>query len=268
MSGAISKLSVARQRTAGFVSRPLLLGAVFAALAVASVPVARLVAAAKPAQISFVEGKAQRASAKGGPEDLKVGVAVTAGDTITTGEDARVELKFADASVLRVGPSAKLLLTDAHFNEGPAKRKMTVRLFFGNVWAKVTSIVSGDQKFAVETENAVAGVRGTTFRVDANNDKSVLVRVYAGAVAVAKPVPLYDKSKGRPGEREEVDGPQEISLEQWTKLVGAQMQIVIGADGKPGELRKFTEEDEKGDAWAQWNSARDEGKPPPPKDAK
>ena len=69
----------------------------------------------------------------------------------------------------------------------------------GKLWAKVTSAIHGEQKFQVETENAVAGVRGTTFRVDANQDKSVRVRVYDGQVAVAPgaPQPLGELSDGR-----------------------------------------------------------------------
>jgi hypothetical protein len=85
------------------------------------------------------------------------------------------------------------------------------------------------------------------------------VRVYAGAVAVAKNVPLY--ATGKPGEgRHEVAGPGEISREQWEKIVGRQMQIVIAADGTPGEPEQFAADADKDDAWAKWNQARDEKK--------
>ena len=158
--------------------------------------------------------------------------------------------------MLRLAEKAKLQLTEAHFTGGAAKRKLSAKLFFGNLWAKVTSVIQGEQKFQVETENAVAGVRGTTFRVDAHTDKSVLVRVYAGAVAVAKNVPIY--ATGKPGEqRREVPGPEEVSREQWEKLVGKQMEIFIAADGTPGEPKQFSEDVEKDDAWAKWNRERD-----------
>ena len=213
----------------------------------------------KSASVSALEGKAEKSREKQKPAPLAVGVGVGQGDMISTGDDTRLELKFSDNSVLRMGPKAKLQLTEAHFGGGAAKRKMTAKLFFGNLWAKVTSVIQGEQKFQVETENAVAGVRGTTFRVDARTDKSVLVRVYAGTVAVARNIPIY--ATGKPGEaRREVPGPDEISREQWEKIVGKQMQIVIAADGTPGEPEKFAEDADKNDAWAKWNQARDEKK--------
>ena len=222
---------------------------------VVAFPVSRLLAEGKPAKVTLIDGKAERSSSKGAAEALKVGAGIFEGDTVTTAADSRLELEFVDRSVVRLGPAAKLQLTAAHFGQGMGKRKMTAKLFFGNIWAKVTSLVGGDQKFAIETENAVAGVRGTTFRVDARQDKSVLVRVYAGAVAVSKNVPLYTGKPGAP--REEVAGPEEVTRDQWEKLVGKQMQIVIGADGKPGEPERFAEDVDKGDAWAKWNEARD-----------
>ena len=213
----------------------------------------------KSASVSALEGKAEKSREKQKPAPLAVGTGVGQGDMISTGDDTRLELKFSDNSVLRMGPKAKLQLTEAHFGGGAARRKMSAKLFFGNLWAKVTSVIQGEQKFQVETENAVAGVRGTTFRVDARTDKSVLVRVYAGTVAVAKNIPIY--ARGKPGEpRREVPGPDEISREQWEKIVGKQMQILIAADGTPGEPTQFALDVDKDDAWAKWNQERDEKK--------
>ena len=232
----------------------ILCGAAFLIAALVATP--RLSAEAKTAAISALEGKASKSRGTAPPSPLSVGSSVGQGDTIATGDDARLELKFSDGSALRLGPKAKMLLSEAHFGGGVAKRKMTARLFFGNIWAKVTSAIQGEQKFAIETENAVAGVRGTTFRVDARTDKSVLVRVYAGAVAVAKNVPIY--ADGKPGEgRREVAGPDEVSREQWEKIVGKQMQILIAADGTPGEPEAFAADADQNDPWAQWNQERD-----------
>src|SRR5437762_10974831 len=141
-------------------------------------------AAPKTAQVSALEGRAQRSRGSGPRGEVRLGMAVGQGDTIETEEKARLEIRFSDNSVLRLGGKAKLELAEAHFAGGAARRRLSARLFFGKLWAKVTSVLQGEQKFEVETENAVAGVRGTTFRMDANQDKSVLVRVYDGTVAV------------------------------------------------------------------------------------
>jgi hypothetical protein len=206
----------------------------------------------KTAQVTVLEGSAHRSRANGARTDLRVGAAVGQGDTIETRDATRLEIRFSDASVLRLGPKAKLQLIEAHFGGGPARRKLTARLFFGKLWAKVTTVIQGEQKFQVETENAVAGVRGTTFRVDANADKSVLVRVYDGAVAVGKNV------EATPGEgRREVQGPQEVTRDEWEKLVGRQMQIFISADGTPGDPEQFSPDVDKDDPFARWNQQRD-----------
>ena len=210
-----------------------------------------LLAQGRTAQVSALEGRAVRTRA-GVRGELRLGTAVGQGDTLETEEGARLEIRFSDASVLRLGPRARLRLAEAHFRGGAAKRRLSARLFFGKLWAKVTSAIQGEQKFEVETENAVAGVRGTTFRVDANPDKSVLVRVYDGQVAVGKSAPA-----GRGGERREVPGPQEVTREQWEKLVGRQMQILISADGTQGEPEPFSPDADQDDPFVRWNRQRD-----------
>jgi hypothetical protein len=208
------------------------------------------------ATVSLLEGTAQVRRGPRIPQDVREGSSVHQGDVVETGDDSRLELRLPDASALRIGPRARLGLTAAHFERGPARRRLSVRLFFGKVWAKVTSVAGGDQRFQVETENAVAGVRGTTFRVDAHEDRSVLVRVYSGTVAVRRNAPSYARPGG--GGRREVPGPEEVSRDAWEKLVGKQMQILISSDGTPGLLAPFSEADEKDDDWSAWNRKRDE----------
>ena len=229
--------------------RAILVGAAF--LISASVLAPRLEAQPRTAQVSALEGKAHRA--RGAQrQPLAVGSGLSQGDVVETQKDSRIELRLSDASLLRLGPEAKLQLAEAHFG-GPSKRRLSARLFFGKLWAKVTSVIQGDQKFQVETENAVAGVRGTAFLVDARDDKSVLVRVYDGQVAVAKPAAA---AAGTPGEqRREVEGPQEVTREQWEKLVGKQMQLVVAADGTPGDPEPFSAGSE--DDFSRWNQERD-----------
>ena len=187
------------------------------------------------ATVSLVEGTAQLQRGPRAPQDVREGSSVQQGDVVETGDDSRLELRLPDASALRIGPRARLALTAAHFERGPARRQLSVKLFFGKVWAKVTAAAGGDQRFQIETENAVAGVRGTTFRVDAHEDRSVL-----------------------DGGRREVPGPEEVTRDAWEKLVGRQMQILISADGTPGVPGPFSEADEKDDDWSAWNRKRDE----------
>ena len=227
-------------------------GACAAAFLLVALAAPRLTAAVKSAQVSALEGRAQRTRAGGGRSELRIGAAVAQGDVLETAQDARLEILFGDASVLRLGPAAKLQLVEAHFGGARGARKLSARLFFGKLWAKVTAAIHGEQRFQVETENAVAGVRGTTFRVDANRDRTVLVRVYEGEVAVGKGAPPAGG-----GERQEVEGPREVTREQWEKLVGRQMQIVVAADGTPGEPEPFSPEAEQDDPFVRWNRQRD-----------
>jgi hypothetical protein len=213
----------------------------------------RAAAQARAAQVSALEGSAQRWRGGGAKAELRVGAAVAQGDTLETRDNARLEIRFADDSMLRMGSAARLLLSEAHFG-ARAKRRLSARLFFGKLWAKVTTAIHGEQKFQVETENAVAGVRGTTFRVDADQDKSVRVRVYQGQVAV---VPGASAGGARGGERREVPGPQEVTRDRWEKLVGRQMQIVISADGTPGDPEPFSPDVDQDDPFARWNLQRD-----------
>jgi hypothetical protein len=235
--------------------RPLTLAAAAAAL-VAAVALAAPAAAPGAGAITFVDGEATRL-AGGKTERLRQGSAIFQGDVIETARRTRVELTLVDQSVLRLGPLSRVELDAAAFGKGGDDRKVSAKLRVGNVWASVTRSLGGEARFEVRTENAVAGVRGTTFRVDASTDKSVVVKVYSGTVAVAAgPLPRPEHGAGAGGgPRKQVAGPTEVSREQWERIVTSMMQVKVAADGSPAEPERFALAE--ADGWETWNRERD-----------
>jgi hypothetical protein len=229
-----------------------------------------LVASAEAGQVTYLDGKAFRqVGGKGDKVPLTKDAHVEQGDVLSTAHRGRLEVTLSDKSVLRLGPESELIIEDAEIKDDA--RKVDTKLVLGNVWAKVSTALGGDNKFEVTTDRAVAGVRGTVFRVDAKKDKAVVVSVMSGAVAVAgnhlaqmehdSSAAANDPKTGKP-KHTQVAGPSQVSLKEWEKLVGAQMKISIAADGTPGEPTKFAEADECKDEWTRWNKERD-GEPCP-----
>jgi FecR-like protein len=119
-------------------------------------------------KVTVLKGQATR-SPKGGAAAaaLKEGAEIELGDTLTVGQDSDVKITLNDESLLLVGANSTLRIEEAKF-EGLERRAFSARLVLGKVWAKVTKAVSGSEaEFEVTTDRAVAGVRGTVFRVDA-----------------------------------------------------------------------------------------------------
>jgi len=109
---------------------------------------------------------------------IATGAVLQPGDTVETQVGGRAEIALPGGSLLRIGENTRLTLSPV-----PARSEFSARLFFGNLWARVHKLASGET-FRVETENGVAGVRGTEFRVDVGQQQPDLVRVYEGTVLV------------------------------------------------------------------------------------
>lgn len=249
--------------------------ALSAALLVATLALAAVATAAPNApppagSVTFLAGEATRA-AGGKAEKLAVGKPVFQGDLLETQKRTRLEVKLADGSVVRLGPSSRAEVQAAAFGKSVEDRKVSAKLLVGKVWANVAKAVGGEQRFEVKTENAVAGVRGTTFRVDAATDKSVVVKVYSGTVAVAsgpiprpehrgdaEPRPASGTSPGGKRERVQIAGPQQVTREQWEKIVTNMMEVRVSSDGIPTEPEKFALATPGEDEWEEWNRDRDQ----------
>lgn len=222
-------------------------------------------------KITYMKGTVEAFSG-GAWAKLKKGDSVYGGQMIRTLRKSRVEIVLADKSVIRLGSKSKVKLKEAMFKAGTTQ--FSAKMFRGKAYAMASKLVGGDSKFEVTTSNAVAGVRGTTFRIDAKRDKSTVVRVYTGAVAVSN-APIYSKpgkikktegkfqmpkkgvKPGGPG-RVEVAGPSEVTKKEWEEFVAKAMQEVrVAANGELSEPVAFDAEADAADEWVAWNKSRD-----------
>ncbi|MGV3620908.1 MAG: FecR family protein [Archangium sp.] len=214
-------------------------------------------------KIAALEGEATRTPKSGAAEALKVGSSVELGDTLTV-KSGNLKFELTDGSIIMLAPASVLEITQAEF-EGQERKGFSGFLKGGSLWTKVKKAIGGG-KFEVSTERAVAGVRGTIFRIDADalvkaakgknqGRKASIVRVVEGAVAV-KPTEAIAKSikaaAPKKGPRVEVAGPREVSADEWEKIfvtLAANQQIVVGVD-----LWEQAEFDAaaKADAFSKW----------------
>ena len=186
---------------------------------------------------------------------LKQGDTVREGDAVKTAASARLELTVPDGSRVRLGSSSQVVLSQGHFGK-QGERKVTFTLWLGRVWAKVAKRVGGDSTFEVQTHNAVAGVRGTSFAVVARADLSSVVKVYTGSVGVKKlEAEAGPGMKGRV--RREIPGPERIDKKQWEEVVATAMkQVKVTSLGQIQPAEDFVDDGED-QAWAMWNQERD-----------
>jgi len=220
---------------------------------------------------TFVKGKVEYGASQDGKfKKLKRKKKVPAGNYVRTGADSRAELTFADGSVIRLGPSSLLHIAESGFSAKTKTVNVEATLMGGKAWSKVSKLVGSDAKFSVKTQNAVAGVRGTIFRLDTDKDDATVVKVYDGSVAVSNAPFFANKDKSpesttpfNPKNRKQIAAPfQEISRKDWEQLVGRMMQVKVAANGQMSEAIAFNaEEDKKSDdaEWVNWNEACDKG---------
>lgn len=245
---------------------PLIVGA----LVVLAPAAADAGGAAKAPKATFVKGDVSVVAMAGGEAArLKRNQKIEPGSVVKTGDGARAELTFPDGSVVRVGPGSELKVEGAAFDGKSKEVKVEATLVAGEAWAKVAKLVGEESKFQVKTNNAVAGVRGTVFRVNVDRDEATVVKVYNGAVAVASPLVAGSETTD-PGSpinpnRKPIPPPfTEVSQKEFEHILGKMMSIRIpkATPVSAAAPAPFTAEDDAKEEpeWVRWNSARDAGK--------
>jgi hypothetical protein len=105
---------------------------------------------------------------------------VSPGDAIETGAGSGAIVVLGDSSVVMMQEKTRVEIPDVAENRDHTQK---VRLSTGKVWFAVRK-VQDRGKFEVETEEAVAAVRGTEFLVEVGEDGETAVTTADGEVAV------------------------------------------------------------------------------------
>ncbi len=203
---------------------------------------AAVVSANEAAKVSYLVGKVDARRA-GKTFPVRVSMACQVGDTLVSSTASRLEIRYPDNTLLRLDENSRLVLT----NRTQGKPEPT--LLSGKTWANVKKIGQGGTGFGVRTPTAVAAVRGTVFRVNAQ-DSASSVRLYEGKVDVGSA-----KTDSIARSRGEVAGPKEVSLEDWVRLLRGE-EVTFKRDGTWSRASFDMKLDLK-DPWVKFNADRD-----------
>lgn len=215
------------------------------------------------AVVTVIQGSARVYSKGVAGRLLKKGDTLKKDQEVKVAEKSRIEVRFPDGTVMRLSEKSHLKLNELTYNKRTDGKNVKVDLSTGKLWAKVKKLATPDSTVEVRTSNAVAGVRGTVYRVNVDEDKSAMVKVYDGSVYVANPPRDASKQADQMTAPHEVSGPHavsppyhEVSREEWTTIVQAMQQITISPQGVPSKPENFDPKADSDD-WVKWNQERD-----------
>ncbi len=223
---------------------------------------------AKPADnevmVTMIEGTAQSfAPGTATGMRIKKGDRLTKDREVKVGEKSRMELRFPDKTVMRLAEKSTLKLSEISYDKKTGTKNFKVALAVGKMWANVKKLVTSDSAVEVKTVNAVAGVRGTVYRVNVEEDKSAMVKVYDGSVYVTSPPKEVPKPSSEVSGPVQVPGPhevpppvREVTVEEWQVIIKSMQQITISPQGVASQPQDFTPQ-EDADDWVKWNQERD-----------
>lgn len=115
---------------------------------------------------------------------------VKEGDTVKTSASGRAIIESQNNATLVIDKNSEYIMTVS------AENKSSMMLVLGNIWAQVTQLLGQGEYYKIETANAVATVRGTSFGVSYGNNLTI-VMVAVGKVSLQSVNPANRQPIGK-----------------------------------------------------------------------
>lgn len=149
------------------------------------IPIELLPEEASQAQVAALAGNSTVQKKDGSQTPIALGDILTEGSQINTGNNGFLSLALPDQSRISIPSNSQVTLTKLRMTKYSKSPRTQIHLLQGRVESKVTPLESNKGRFEVTSPLAIAGVRGTHFRVGVN-DNGIANEVLSGAVAVGK----------------------------------------------------------------------------------
>ncbi|BDV42923.1 hypothetical protein GURASL_18460 [Geotalea uraniireducens] len=133
--------------------------------------------------ITFVRGGATLAGTGGNRQPLRLDERVGEGARIVTGADGAAEITFPGGSSVLLRNDSELQLVRSRA-KGEFHLLRELRLGLGRVISRIRQATGREQRHLIITPSAVAGARGTTYRVSVDRDALTRSEVLDGTVVV------------------------------------------------------------------------------------
>ncbi|WMW81172.1 FecR domain-containing protein [Undibacterium cyanobacteriorum] len=138
-----------------------------------------------PARVAALAGTVSVIAKNGKEEVLAVGSILAEGSQINTGKNGFVTLALVDESRVSIPSNSQALLAKIRVTKFTKSPRTEIKLLDGRVESQVSKLEANKGRFEVRSKLAIAGVRGTHFRVGVN-ETGIANEVLEGGVAVGQ----------------------------------------------------------------------------------
>ncbi len=149
------------------------------------IPVAWLKYPPEAVDVIFVNGDVSVIRADGTSQGLKAGDELLVGDTVQS-QDGNASLRFADGSTLLLQSGTTIIFDSLSAYKRTGMVDTRLRLQRGRIETRVIPLEKSGSRYEIITPAAVAAVRGTQYRVNADAETNLMrAEVLEGRVDVA-----------------------------------------------------------------------------------